>query len=42
MRIYKSREWVMRRMEKRRELTGVDEGMGDERNGKERELIGGR
>ncbi len=26
----------MRGMEKRRELTGVDVGMGDERNGKEK------
>ncbi len=30
------REWGMRGMEKIRELTGVDEGMEDERNGKEK------
>ncbi len=30
------REWGMRGMEKRRELARVDEGMGDERHGKEK------
>ncbi len=35
------REWGMRGMEKIRGLTMVNEGMGDERNGKEI-VVGGR
>ncbi len=36
------REWGMRGMEKRRGLTRVDEGMGDETNGKEKGVDKGR